>query len=69
MPTAGWPQKLFMLNPFTPLVLNARAWLTGGSTEMLAYWLGVSAVSLVVLGFALILYRITMPILVERMGG
>jgi lipopolysaccharide transport system permease protein len=69
MPESGWAAKLFLLNPFTPLILNARSWLTGGSTEMLAYWLGVSAVSLVVLGFALILYRITMPILVERMGG
>lgn len=69
MPKAGWAETLFSLNPISPLILTARDWLTGQTPEMLTYFLAVNAVAaaffLVVWG----IYRLAMPILIERMGG
>ena len=43
------------LNPLTPLILNARAWFTGQPPELLLLvWM---------------VYRLAMPILIERMSA
>jgi lipopolysaccharide transport system permease protein len=69
MPKAGWAQILFYLNPISPLILITRDWLTGQTPEMLNYFVTVNvaaaAIFLVVWG----IYRLAMPILIERMGG
>lgn len=69
MPQSGWVKVIFELNPLTPLVLTARDWLTGFSPEYLGYFLVVN-----LLAFALLLvvwgvYRLAMPILIERMSA
>jgi len=69
MPTAGVLARIYGANPMTPLVLTARAWLTGGETVMLPYFFSVSACVLVLLGCAWLWYRITMPVLIERMSS
>lgn len=69
MPKAGWAATLFNLNPATPLILTARDWLTGQPTQYLGYFL---AVNLIAAAFFLVvwgIYRLAMPILIERMGG
>lgn len=69
MPKEGWAATLFSLNPTTPLILTARDWLTGQTPEYLGYFLAVNVIAaaffLVVWG----IYRLAMPILIERMGG
>jgi lipopolysaccharide transport system permease protein len=52
--TTGWTATLMRLNPLTPLILNARAWFTGQPAQLLALWL---------------VYRLAMPILIERMSA
>lgn len=65
----GWAATLFKLNPLTPLIVTAREWITGGAASMLAGFLAVNAVAAVLLLLGWAIYRLAMPILVERMGG
>lgn len=65
----GWAATLFNLNPLTPLIVTAREWITGDGASMLTAFLMVNtaAAALLVVGWAI--YRLAMPIVVERMGG
>jgi lipopolysaccharide transport system permease protein len=69
MPESGLASKLFMLNPTTPLILTARGWLTGQSPEMLGYFLAVNAAAILLLLASWIGYRLSLPILIERMSA
>jgi lipopolysaccharide transport system permease protein len=66
---SGWPATLMRLNPLTPLIINARAWFTGQQTQMALEW------GIAVTGSAFLLlvmwavYRLAMPILIERMSA
>jgi lipopolysaccharide transport system permease protein len=67
--TAGWMEPLMRLNPLTPLILNSRAWFTGQPPQLLVEWaltVGGSAVLLLVVWMV---YRLAMPILIERMSA
>ncbi len=69
MPQSGRLLQLFQYNPATPLILTGRAWLTGSGSPMLGYFLLVSTISMVLLILGWVLYRITMPVLIERMSA
>lgn len=69
IPAAGLTAKIFEYNFLTPLIMNSRAWLTGSETEFVGYFLIVNAAALVLLMVSWIIYRITMPILIERMNA
>jgi len=67
MPQSGWAVTIFTLNPMTPLILTARDWLTGFSPEFLVYYLLVNLASIVCLVLLAVVFRIALPILIERM--
>jgi lipopolysaccharide transport system permease protein len=69
MPKEGWAANLFSLNPATPLILTARNWLTGQTPEYLGYFLAVSCIAAMLFLVVWGIYRLAMPILIERMGG
>ena len=69
MPKLGILAKLFGANPITPLILNGRAWLTGGATPMPYQFIAVVAGSLVLLLIGWVLFRLAMSVIVERMGS
>ena len=69
MPKEGLPATLFRLNPLTPLILTARDWLTGFTPEHLAYFVVVNVVSIVLLFMFWVVFRLAMPILIERIGS
>lgn len=69
MPEAGLASTIFRLNPITPLILTARNWLTGQPPEMLGYFLAVNAAALLLLLVSWIGYRLSLPILIERMSA
>jgi len=69
VPTGKWSASLFNLNPLTPLILNTRNWLTGCPSEYLAYFWVVNALVLVLLLAVWIVYRVAMPILIERISS
>lgn len=69
MPREGVAATLFAVNPLTPLIMTARDWLTGGSPEFIGYFLAVNAVATLLLLAVWIVYRLAMPILIERMSA
>lgn len=69
-PPERWPASLLThLNPVSPLLVTCRELLTTGELTRLWATVGVALGSLVLLFFGWVLYRLAMPILIERMGG
>jgi lipopolysaccharide transport system permease protein len=68
-PTTGLLATLTTWNPVAPLVVTAReALLTGNFTYLPAFWLiFVMALALFIAG--MIVYRVSLPIVIERMGA
>lgn len=68
MPTEGLTASLFQINFMTPLILHGRCWLTGspGPLPEQFVWVTVAFSLIMILGWAL--FRVTMPILIERMS-
>ena len=56
-------------NPFTPFILTARDMVTGIETASLYYMLGVLLVCIPIFLIALVVYRISIPIIIERSGA
>jgi lipopolysaccharide transport system permease protein len=68
-PKEGFASILFTINPLTPLIITARDWLTGQSSEFLSYFVFVNLLAVFLLILAGAAYRLAMPILVERMNA
>lgn len=69
VPESGWVAIIFKFNPMTPLLLTARDWLTGFGPEYLKGFFIVNSVVLVLLLFFWVVYRLAMPIIIERMSA
>lgn len=67
--TTGWTAVLMRRNPLTPLILNARAWFTGQPPQLLGEWALAVGGSAVLLLLVWMVYRLAMPILIERMSA
>ena len=67
--TTGWTGTLMRLNPLTPLILNARAWFTGQPPQLMGEWALTIGGSAVLLLLVWMVYRLAMPILIERMSA
>ena len=67
--TTGWTATLMRLNPLTPLILNARAWFTGQPAQLLGEWVLAVGGSALLLLLVWLVYRLAMPILIERMSA
>lgn len=65
----GTLSTLLLLNPLTPLIETTRAWLTGGAPEWLHYFMVTNALAMFVLLAVWIVYRLAMPIIIERMSS
>jgi lipopolysaccharide transport system permease protein len=68
-PESGFLLKIVKVNPFTPLITVPRSILTGQEPQMVGYFWGVIGFGIVVFFLGWILYRITMPIIIERAGS
>jgi lipopolysaccharide transport system permease protein len=69
IPTSGWVKIPFTYNPVTPLIMTARQCLTGYSGNYLPGFLMVSCFMLLILFFSWMIYRVTMPVIIERMSA
>jgi lipopolysaccharide transport system permease protein len=65
----GWTGTLMRLNPLTPLILNARAWFTAQPPQLLGEWALTVGGSAVLLLLVWMVYRLAMPILIERISA
>ncbi|MBT0608436.1 ABC transporter permease [Aequorivita echinoideorum] len=68
IPESGIMKTVMELNPFTPFILTARDTLTGLAPEYLVYMLVLLATCIPLCFLGLVFYRISIPVLVERMG-
>ena len=69
MPESGIGAVIYKLNPLSPLILTARDWITGQTPVYLEYFLLVNVVAVFVLLLCWGVYRLAMPILIERMSS
>ncbi len=67
--STGWTAALMRFNPLTPLILNARAWFTGQPAMLLGEWGFAVGGSVLLLLLVWMVYRLAMPILIERMSA
>lgn len=65
----GLMKTLMTYNPFTPFILTARDTVTGVEPAFLPYLFGVLLVCIPVFLIALVVYRISIPIIIERNGA
>lgn len=69
VPASGFMAQVFKWNPATALVLTSRAWLTGAETPAFLPFLVVAGVSLILLFIGALIYRLALPILIERLSS
>jgi lipopolysaccharide transport system permease protein len=69
VPKASFAATLIELNPVTPLLVSTREWLVVGEASLLPGFLWVSGLSLLLLMFAWVQYRLAMPHLISRMSA
>jgi len=66
MPEEGLLLTVMRLNPVTPMIMSARNYLSGLDFYMPGYFMIIMAVVVVVSLIAWVLYRLSIPIIVER---
>jgi lipopolysaccharide transport system permease protein len=69
VPKEGLGRKLLLLNPATPLLENARNWMVGLPAEFPGVFVAYIVACLVLLFMGLVIFRLAMPIIVERMSA
>ncbi|MDX1774898.1 ABC transporter permease [Oceanihabitans sediminis] len=69
IPKTGIMKTLMTWNPITPIILTARDLVVGFTPAHLEYFLIVLLVCLPLLFLGLIIYRISIPIIVERLSA
>ena len=69
IPKSGVMKTVMEWNPFTPIILTARDLAVGMPPAHLTYFLIVIACCIPLFFIALLFYRISIPILVERMSA
>nr|WP_315255308.1 ABC transporter permease [uncultured Flavobacterium sp.] len=68
MPPDGLMRKIMLLNPLSYIITDLRNMLTGYSIENPVFWFFGLLVTIVLSIIALVVYRVSMPILTERMS-
>lgn len=69
IPKSGMMKMIMELNPLTPIIMVGRNLAVGLPLEYLTYFLIVFAVSIPLFLLALVFYRISIPIFVERLSA
>jgi lipopolysaccharide transport system permease protein len=69
IPKAGFMKTIMLFNPITPIVLTARDLVVGHTTEFLNYFIIVLLACVPLLFIGLVVYRIAIPIVVERLSA
>jgi lipopolysaccharide transport system permease protein len=69
MPKAGIAATIYNINPLTPLILTTRNWLTGLPSEAIFGFVLVNLLALLLLAVVWVIFRLAIPILIERMSA
>lgn len=69
IPSSGIMKTLMEWNPLTPLLLVNRDFMLGLETPFINYFIGITLVTIPLLVLALVIYRVSIPIIVERLSA
>jgi lipopolysaccharide transport system permease protein len=69
VPSSGLGARVSTYNPLTPLITTTRDWLTTGGAPHVGEFILVSVVTVVVLAFGWVAYRLALPHLISRLGN
>ncbi len=69
LPTEFPGKLLNYLNPVAPVITNARNWITGQPATLVLPFIIIMATTIALLLFGLLVYRLAMPHIVERMSA
>lgn len=69
IPESGLMQKIMSLNPLSYWITDIRNTLTGMPPENNFFWLGSAFITMVLGVIAMVVYRVSMPIITERMSA
>lgn len=69
IPNEGLMKRLMEINPLTPIILTSRDFLTGAPPDYLLYYLILMASSVPLFFLGLLIYRISLPVIVERLSS
>jgi len=69
VPKEGIMKTIMELNPFTPIILTARDLALGNMPDYWVYFLSIFLISMVLFFIGLLFYRISIPIIVERLSS
>ena len=58
-----------LANPVTPVIVSGRSFITGSGEAMTTALVAVAVGSLLVGLLALMIYKVALPFIVERLGG
>lgn len=69
IPKEGIMKTIMEWNPFTPFILTTRDFVVGAEPMYLPYFLGIIAICIPLFFLGLLFYRVSIPIIVERMSA
>ena len=69
IPKDGLMKTLMEINPFTAIILTSRNFIFGTHPEYLSYFVCIFITSITLFFIALLFYRISIPIIVERLSA
>ena len=69
IPKTGIMKTIMTYNPFTPFILTIRDVAVGCSPEFLNYFIGLTGLGLVLFFIGLVIYRVSIPVIVERLSA
>ncbi|WP_313581003.1 ABC transporter permease [Chishuiella sp.] len=69
IPKSGFFKYLFELNPMTYLITDTRNSLVGLDAQYTLYIIILSVISFILLSIGLVIFRKSMPIIIEKIGG
>lgn len=68
-PSGGFLKKLLVFNPVAPVLNAARNWIAGIPADNIIAFCTVVFISLFIIIIGLIIFKIAMPIVIERIGS
>jgi len=69
VPKEGVMKTVMELNPFTTLILTSRDFVVGTTPEYLNYFIMVTVICIPLFFIALLLYRVAIPVIIERLSA
>jgi lipopolysaccharide transport system permease protein len=69
LPESGPARAIMLANPATPMITTGRSWLTGSNEALIGPFLAWSVAGIVVFVLATIIFKVTLPHLIERLSS